>query len=115
MDSNAAPLWLVFENTDPMGSPIQVIFKTGDDLRQDILTLQMLREMDRIWKGEGLDLQLTVYGCVATGPQDGMIQVVPNSTTTGRIQKEYAGASGAFSKEPLSQWLASQNPVSSSP
>jgi phosphatidylinositol-4,5-bisphosphate 3-kinase len=100
MDSNAAPLWLVFENTDPMGAPVQIIFKSGDDLRQDILTLQMLREMDRIWKSDGLDLQLTVYGCVATGPMEGMIQVVPNSTTNGRIQKEYSGASGVRIRHP---------------
>jgi phosphatidylinositol kinase/protein kinase (PI-3 family) len=48
MDSAKAPLWLVFENEDPHGDPIYVIFKSGDDLRQDILTLQMLHIMDRV-------------------------------------------------------------------
>lgn len=32
---------LVFKNNDPFGKPIIVIFKYGDDLRQDILTLQV--------------------------------------------------------------------------
>ncbi len=29
----------------------------GDDLRQDMLTLQMLRIMDRIWKANGMDFR----------------------------------------------------------
>ncbi len=36
-----APLFLSFDNNDPAGSPFKVIFKVGDDLRQDILILQM--------------------------------------------------------------------------
>jgi phosphatidylinositol-4,5-bisphosphate 3-kinase len=38
----------VFENVDPHGDPIYVIFKSGDDLRQDILTLQLLNIMDKV-------------------------------------------------------------------
>jgi phosphatidylinositol kinase/protein kinase (PI-3 family) len=43
--------------------------------RQDVLTLQMLRIMDKLWKEEGLDLRLNPYGCVATGDELGMIEV----------------------------------------
>jgi hypothetical protein len=50
MDSAKAPLWLVFENADRHGDPVTVLFKAGDDLRQDILTLQMLNIMDFLWK-----------------------------------------------------------------
>ena len=53
MDSKMRPLWIVFENSDIHGDDIYVIFKNGDDLRQDMLTLQMLRVMDRIWKSHG--------------------------------------------------------------
>jgi phosphatidylinositol kinase/protein kinase (PI-3 family) len=39
MTSKKLPLWLVFENADRNGANITVIFKSGDDLRQDVLTL----------------------------------------------------------------------------
>jgi Phosphatidylinositol 3- and 4-kinase len=38
-----------------------VIYKAGDDLRQDQLVLQMFLLMDRLLKRENLDLKLTPY------------------------------------------------------
>jgi phosphatidylinositol-4,5-bisphosphate 3-kinase len=57
MDSKMRPLWIVLENNDTCGEDVYIIFKDGDDLRQDMLTLQMLKIMDRLWKREGLDLR----------------------------------------------------------
>lgn len=54
------PLWVVFENSNLFGDDVYLIFKNGDDLRQDMLTLQMLRIMDRLWKREGLDLRFVI-------------------------------------------------------
>lgn len=51
------PIWVVLGNSDIYGDDINLIFKNGDDLRQDMLTLQMIRIMDRLWKNEGLDLR----------------------------------------------------------
>lgn len=36
-NSKMAPLWLVFENADIYGDPITIIYKQGDDLRQDVI------------------------------------------------------------------------------
>uniref|UniRef100_A0A674JZZ1 Phosphatidylinositol 4,5-bisphosphate 3-kinase catalytic subunit delta isoform n=1 Tax=Terrapene triunguis TaxID=2587831 RepID=A0A674JZZ1_9SAUR len=56
MDSKMKPLWIVFNNEEAGGRGVGIIFKNGDDLRQDMLTLQMIQLMDVLWKQEGLDL-----------------------------------------------------------
>ena len=109
MDSKKLPLWLVMKNADPTGSDIVVIFKSGDDLRQDMLTLQIIRIMDKLWKKEGLDFQLSPYGCISTGDEVGMIEVVLNSTTTAAITREAGGATAAFKKSPIANWLSQYN------
>jgi phosphatidylinositol-4,5-bisphosphate 3-kinase len=115
MSSKMAPLWLVFKNADPEGSDIVIIFKSGDDLRQDILTLQLLQVMDKIWLSENIDMRLTPYTCIATGWNDqgkgvGMIHVVVDSDTTSRIQLKYGGgALGALRLEPLDHYLRDHN------
>ena len=37
------------------------------DLRQDMLTLQVIKIMDHTWDQEGLDLRMMPYSCLATG------------------------------------------------
>jgi hypothetical protein len=41
MGSAKRPLWLVFRNADPLGAKVIIMFKAGDDLRQDCVTLQV--------------------------------------------------------------------------
>jgi phosphatidylinositol-4,5-bisphosphate 3-kinase len=116
MSSKMVPLWLVFENADPEGAPIYLIFKSGDDLRQDLLTLQILRVMDRLWLQHGLDMRLKPYGVIATGVNEhgegvGMIEVVLNSDTTSSIQVKYGGgARGALKLEPIDNFIREHNP-----
>ena len=43
------------------------------DLRQDMLTLQVMRIMDSIWKKEGLDFLLNLYNCLPMGKNVGNI------------------------------------------
>jgi len=111
MDSKKLPLWLVFENSDEGEKPIFVILKSGDDLRQDMLTLQMISIMDKLWQIEGLDLRMLPYGCIATGEGVGMIEVVLDADTASNIQKAIGGANAAFQKEPLLKWLKLKNPL----
>lgn len=45
--------------------------QVGDDLQQDMLTLQMIRIMDKLWLREGLDLKMVTFACVPTGANRG--------------------------------------------
>lgn len=116
MSSKMVPLWIVLKNTDPLAPPVYLIFKSGDDLRQDLLTLQILRVMDRLWLQNGLDNKMKPYNVLATGINDsgegvGMIEVVLNSTTTSDIQvKHGGGASGALRLDPIDLFLRQNNP-----
>lgn len=105
MDSKKKPLWLEFANKRAEGPPLRLIYKAGDDLRQDILTLKLLRLMDKLWQHAGLDLRMTIYGCVATGPNGGVIEVVSPAETVASIQRAAGGSLSAFSEEPLLDWL----------
>lgn len=57
-----------------------LMFKIGDDLRQDQLVIQIINLMDQLLKNENLDLKLTPYKILATSPVAGLIQFVPNET-----------------------------------
>ena len=92
MSSAQMPLWLSLKNVDDSLDEYTIImFKTGDDLRQDILTLQVLRVMDKIWLDRGLNLRLLPYKVVSTGDGQGMVEIVVNSQTTTHIHTHYGG------------------------
>nr|XP_023665064.1 phosphatidylinositol 4-phosphate 3-kinase C2 domain-containing subunit alpha [Paramormyrops kingsleyae]XP_023665072.1 phosphatidylinositol 4-phosphate 3-kinase C2 domain-containing subunit alpha [Paramormyrops kingsleyae] len=109
-NSNAVPLKLALVNADPLGEEINVMFKVGEDLRQDMLALQMIRIMDRIWLQEGLDLRIVNFKCISTGKDKGMVELVPASETLRKIQGEY-GVTGSFKDKPLAEWLRKYNPA----
>ncbi|XP_073944342.1 phosphatidylinositol 3-kinase 92E [Choristoneura fumiferana] len=113
MDSKMRPLNLAFENVDPSGPDICIILKIGDDLRQDMFTLQMLRIMDRLWKNEGYDFRLSPYNCISMDNAVGMIEVVGGAETVANIQKHRAlfNATSPISKANLYQWLNLKNPT----
>ncbi|KAH0616496.1 hypothetical protein JD844_027636 [Phrynosoma platyrhinos] len=108
MASKKKPLWLEFKCADPTSlsnETIGIIFKHGDDLRQDMLILQILRIMESIWEEQSLDLCLLPYGCISTGNKIGMIEIVKDATTIAKIQQSTVGNTGAFKDEILNQWL----------
>lgn len=84
--SNLFPMLLFLQCSDGVEYP--VIFKNGDDMRQDQLVIQLFRLMDRLLKMENLDLKLLPYEVLATGPLEGMAQYIP-SKTIAAIVEEY--------------------------
>jgi hypothetical protein len=81
------------------------------DLRQDMLTLQILKLMNSIWMHEGLDLKMLAYDCFSTGNKTGFIEVMKNSLTIFKVQMS-GGFRSRFqiSTDQLWRWIAENNP-----
>jgi hypothetical protein len=93
------------------------MYKNGDDLRQDQLVIQVLTIMDKLWKESGLDLRIIPYGCIATGNNLGLLQIVLNSATIANIVeagvrdvpkgmgRKLAAAQEVFRQDRILVWL----------
>ncbi|KAK9759167.1 Phosphoinositide 3-kinase family, accessory domain (PIK domain) [Popillia japonica] len=126
--SNTLPLKILFLAKD--GSTIPAIYKVGDDLQQDMLVLQMVRLMDKLWLKEGLqqdmlvlqmvrlmdklwlkeglDLKMVTFGCVPTGNRRGIIELVTKAETLRKIHVEH-GLTGSFKDKPIAECRAVEN------
>jgi phosphatidylinositol kinase/protein kinase (PI-3 family) len=80
------PLLLELTNGDLNAPPIRTIFKNGDDLRQDMLTLQAIELIDEILKENKIDLCLAPYKVIGTGFEQGFLEFVSDSITIAEIQ-----------------------------
>lgn len=86
--SSLSPLKVTLKTAD--GGFYPIMLKSGDDLRQDQLVIQIITLMDRLLRNENLDLRLTPYRILATGPKDGSLQFIPNQTLAN-VLADYHG------------------------
>jgi hypothetical protein len=114
------PYMATFKITRPVESPMSkpgdvetiwqsAIFKVGDDIRQDILALQLISIFKNVFQKAGLDLYVMPYRIVATGAgvililmspfflklnfiiiilQCGVIEVIPKSISRDEMGRE---------------------------
>lgn len=65
-----------------------LIYKKGDDLRQDQFVIAMFDLMDRLLKKENLDLNLTIYQVLPTSADSGFVEFV-NSRALAQILAQH--------------------------
>ena len=73
--------------------PVKLMFKSGDDLRQDQLVMQMMTLMDSLLKKVNLNLKLLTYGILAIGQNNGIMEFVPEAYAISAILKEHKSIS----------------------
>lgn len=64
------------------------IFKVGDDVRQDVLALQLIAIFKSVWENAGLDMYCFPNRVTATAPGCGVIDVLPNSISRDMLGRE---------------------------
>lgn len=96
LKSSLLPIVLNFKTSTDTKYPI--IFKTGDDLRQDQLVIQIITLMDRLLRKENLDLKLTQYRILATSSSAGGFQFIPSMSIAAACQK-HKGSLLAYLRE----------------
>lgn len=83
----------------PTGAPVpgpQYMLKTGDDLRQDQLMLQMMSLFECVWRerlpaSESRMLRLAPYKVLAVTPQAGYVKFVPRAESLSRVLRQSHG------------------------
>ena len=70
----------------------KLFFKQGDDLRTDLLILNMVSLMDNLLKKVNLDLKMRVYGVLATSQKDGIMEFVEHSMPVQAILDNHNGS-----------------------
>jgi phosphatidylinositol 4-kinase len=75
-------------STSPLDHWQAYIFKVGDDVRQDMLALQIMGCMKDIIDSVGIPLYLKPYRVVATGTGRGVIECVPDTMSRDELGKK---------------------------
>jgi phosphatidylinositol 3-kinase len=96
-------------STSAVATKYPIIFKTGDDLRQDQLVIQIITLIDSLLQKENLDLKLTPYRILATDPLAGAVQFIHPSIALSAISSSKTHRGSVLS------YLRSHNPDPSGP
>jgi phosphatidylinositol 3-kinase len=103
--SSLHPIKASFKTTS--GRKYPIIFKTGDDLRQDQLVIQIITLMDDLLQKENLDLKLSPYKILATSTSAGLSQFVHSMS--------FQAIASKYRNNPALAYLKQNNPDSQGP
>ncbi|KAL2888256.1 Phosphatidylinositol 3 [Ceratocystis lukuohia] len=103
--SSLCPIKVTFATHN--GPNYSIIFKTGDDLRQDQLVIQIITLMDQLLQKENVDLKLSPYKILATSASAGASQFVASTT--------FQSIASRYRTNPALEYLREQQPDVSTP
>ncbi|KAJ2713893.1 Phosphatidylinositol 4-kinase pik1alpha (PI4-kinase)(PtdIns-4-kinase) [Coemansia spiralis] len=79
---------------------LSVIVKEGADLRQEQLALQLIREMQRIWRREETGVFVKYYRIMVAGEGCGLMETITNTVSVHSIKKEFYSRNPGYSGPP---------------
>ncbi|EJD06043.1 uncharacterized protein FOMMEDRAFT_139331 [Fomitiporia mediterranea MF3/22] len=66
---------------------VSVIVKTGADLRQEQLAVQMIQEFERIWREESCQCWVRPFQILITGGSSGLVETITDAVSVHSIKK----------------------------
>ncbi|KAJ1565351.1 Phosphatidylinositol 4-kinase pik1alpha (PI4-kinase)(PtdIns-4-kinase), partial [Nowakowskiella sp. JEL0078] len=80
------------KNSSPYGSKknwtlVSVIVKSGADLRQEQLALQLIKEFKKIWSEASVPVWIHSFKILVTSSQSGLIETIKNAVSIHSIKK----------------------------
>ncbi|KAL7493369.1 hypothetical protein ACHAWT_002400 [Skeletonema menzelii] len=82
-----------------------LLYKHGDDLRQELLAIQLIERCNEILKASGLDLKLKTFRCLPVGAQKGFIEWVKGTVPLSELCK--TSGSSQSGDNPIQDFLRS--------
>ncbi|XP_025027116.1 phosphatidylinositol 4-kinase beta [Python bivittatus] len=67
---------------------LSMIVKCGDDLRQELLAFQVLKQLQSIWEQERVPLWIKPYKILVISADSGMIEPVVNAVSIHQVKKQ---------------------------
>ena len=71
---------------------ISIIVKSGDDLKQEQLAMQLISQFHQIFRQSKLNLWLRPYEILATGPDCGILECVTDAMSIDSLKKSMPGS-----------------------
>ena len=69
-------------------SVVSFIAKANDDLRQEVMTMQLIKKYDEIFKSENIPLKLHPYEIIITSNSSGLIEFIPDTISFDALKKK---------------------------
>jgi phosphatidylinositol kinase/protein kinase (PI-3 family) len=107
--SKAKPFWVQLQSPGAE-KPLDVVMKTGDDLRQDQAVLSMLEVFNKIWEDTGVMhtavgndrvlVKAPTYRVAAVGNSHGFVEMLPDSLPCDEIVEKASRSENGWKASP---------------
>jgi phosphatidylinositol-4,5-bisphosphate 3-kinase/phosphatidylinositol-4-phosphate 3-kinase len=112
-DSKHIQLIINLKNVDPLGDDFLINYYNDQDIRMNLVTMQLFNVLHTIWCENNLRLKMSLYNVMTTSRNKGLIQLIPDSQIFDEMPiKEKAGGKNLFGKRSLRKYLTLNSGIS---
>ena len=87
-NGNHVKLIINFKNSDKYGDDLLVSYYNDQDIRTNLITMQLYNIVHTIWCENKIKIKMSLYDVMTTGRNKGLIQIIPDSKPFFDIYQE---------------------------